>query len=715
MNIILTILLDVLSVYSLLWAMGFFLTVALLGGRHDRYISIISPLVGFSLSSAVGFCFYMHGYAGTDAYLPYLILIVALINLFSWLYLRRASAFSFTIFTTQHQHALLATVITVLLLLVPYQSLQEVGPISIGNNDIVNHIGKTRQAKEFTKDANVGILGQDSYDHYDLRENRFGAPFAAAFISTAFNIEPYKAEPIVITLFTFIGLTLVYMFAREIFGLNVAASYIVSLWAGINPITLYIYYHGFEAQLAGEVYFISLIVFLSYFPCRKHQDNNGLYKDGLILGILLWGLSITYAHSVTIAVAFAFGWVALYSILVKEGKPLKILIGLVVLALALNFIISPLRTETFFYNLIRHGFAPLGWPIQYFYPAKAFGIFGIERDSHLVLMILTSSAFFVYAAWAVYIGRSDKYSYFKAYLLAFSFLGYNAIYFYNYNEPDSAQYKGFKYISYFHPLILLTSVSLIQSGVFGCKRIVDSAIFILFLISFVRSAIFINNVSAGHRFLSADITDLSRINKMPSVESINILGTDWWEILAISSFLLEKKQYFETSTYAGRQASVMNGDWDIYRKPVGSDKDSWNEYRVNSTFVLRSRASGTSPFDIKYGAMFSSDTKDLVFRSGDVWRYRVCAKNTGNQQWTPGLYNFSYHIIRNNGNILYEGERIKIERSISPNENICVVYKPRIPEEKGTYTYKLDLVHEGVAWFESKGSKPITILVKVTE
>jgi hypothetical protein len=50
---------------------------------------------------------------------------------------------------------------------------------------------------------------------------------------------------------------------------------------------------------------------------------------------------------------------------------------------------------------------------------------------------------------------------------------------------------------------------------------------------------------------------------------------------------------------------------------------------------------------------------------------------------------------------------------LNPGEEIDIPLTVTAPVEAGTYVLEIDMVQEGVAWFASKGSKPLRAIVKV--
>ena len=56
---------------------------------------------------------------------------------------------------------------------------------------------------------------------------------------------------------------------------------------------------------------------------------------------------------------------------------------------------------------------------------------------------------------------------------------------------------------------------------------------------------------------------LQSIETCTTVESLNIVVSDFWNRLWANSFLLRKPQYFLTHTYEGRRNTSLKGQWDL--------------------------------------------------------------------------------------------------------------------------------------------------------
>ncbi|MDP9245986.1 MAG: S8 family serine peptidase, partial [Chloroflexota bacterium] len=96
----------------------------------------------------------------------------------------------------------------------------------------------------------------------------------------------------------------------------------------------------------------------------------------------------------------------------------------------------------------------------------------------------------------------------------------------------------------------------------------------------------------------------------------------------------------------------------------------------------------------------------------------VTVSNTGTAVWpaagtTP--VHLSYHWIGSAGEIVvWDGARANLPTDLAPGQTAVVTMNVTSPAKTGSYTLRLDLVQEGVAWFSSQGVPTRDLLVNVT-
>jgi len=109
--------------------------------------------------------------------------------------------------------------------------------------------------------------------------------------------------------------------------------------------------------------------------------------------------------------------------------------------------------------------------------------------------------------------------------------------------------------------------------------------------------------------------------------------------------------------------------------------------------------------------------------SQDVMDFRVSVSNTGNTVWLAcpnagsgnpmGAIRLAY-VLSKNGRRIQEN-RVRLPYDIGPGESAGLDLLIRAPVEPGYYRLKLDMVSEGIRWFEQDGSRPVFIDVAIGE
>jgi hypothetical protein len=82
-----------------------------------------------------------------------------------------------------------------------------------------------------------------------------------------------------------------------------------------------------------------------------------------------------------------------------------------------------------------------------------------------------------------------------------------------------------------------------------------------------------------------------------------------------------------------------------------------------------------------------------------------------------GKYSFNFGLFSGNNfarNVAYISVGAPLlPRAVAPDEASEVVIEHACPSEPGLYTLKIDLVDQHVCWFEERGSKALSLPMKV--
>ena len=120
---------------------------------------------------------------------------------------------------------------------------------------------------------------------------------------------------------------------------------------------------------------------------------------------------------------------------------------------------------------------------------------------------------------------------------------------------------------------------------------------------------------------------------------------------------------------------------------------------------------------ITYAASFSTAPLPAAY-FGEAKTIQMTVTNTGNQPWTttgPNPVNLSYHLLDASGRpLIWDGPRIPLggDMAVGASKQFTIGYTA--PNTAGTYTLVVDLVREGVAWFQSLGGQPFRQSFAVT-
>jgi hypothetical protein len=88
----------------------------------------------------------------------------------------------------------------------------------------------------------------------------------------------------------------------------------------------------------------------------------------------------------------------------------------------------------------------------------------------------------------------------------------------------------------------------------------------------------------------------------------------------------------------------------------------------------------------------------------------ITIENTGSGKWDKnGKYPVyvSYHWLKDGKVVLWDGIRNKLPCDVTPDTTIEMNININAPHEEGNYTLIIDLVKEGITWFETQGAVPL--------
>jgi hypothetical protein len=106
--------------------------------------------------------------------------------------------------------------------------------------------------------------------------------------------------------------------------------------------------------------------------------------------------------------------------------------------------------------------------------------------------------------------------------------------------------------------------------------------------------------------------------------------------------------------------------------------------------------------------------------AGEIVKVPIALHNTGNAVWCSGSQFpvfASYHLSRRHAAgatvVAFDNPRTPLPSDLGPGERATMTLEIAAPAETGEYIAEIDLVHEYVSWFASKGFRSTSIRLTV--
>lgn len=577
--------------------LGFGAAVWLLPKSLLRNTLYFSPLLGYCALSLFGWYGYRWNLPGTDAYAYYVLGLLLLLGLLSLRKLQKS-----VMADIFNREALLACALTLLIFIIvsiPFWAQTEsLTSRSFWNNDIADSASVGTFLKEFQRSASQGFLGQSDAFRAQADTTLFGGPLLSAFLASVFGLQTFQIQSMTVNVFFSFGCLVLYFVLRNVFGYGKPPSLVITLLFGLHPVLLYTVYNGFQGQIIGQSLMLGLLG-MALPPGLNQISNRQLLSRLPVVALLGWGLLATYNHMLPVVVVLLMVMAATYFISSGNWSGL-IRYGLfAIVALCLMSILSLTRAKGLVGDFLLRGTQEAGWHMPEFLLDVVFGFTSNHPDlsPHSLLTRLGLS---LALGMVVLAGFRDAWQKDKPiFMLAAGSLsmilaGYAAWCWIGRGEQGFGGYKSYKWISFFLPWILACAMLAFREWtgkVSPMKQMGLTGAMVVLLSGNVYSAsMSIQRMFETHLVVTPEMAALSRIENDPKVGSINILDGSWWHMLWETNFLMRKKLYFQSSTYAGRMASELNGEWDLARtRDVGPAAESEDIVPLNTSYYLRKR------------------------------------------------------------------------------------------------------------------------------
>ena len=116
---------------------------------------------------------------------------------------------------------------------------------------------------------------------------------------------------------------------------------------------------------------------------------------------------------------------------------------------------------------------------------------------------------------------------------------------------------------------------------------------------------------------------------------------------------------------------------------------------------------------LTYSATYAPQVQAVVAAPGATATVPLMLVNSGSA-WQSGLINASYHLVdaASGAMVTWDGARTSMP-AVGTNSMATVQLQVKAPALRGTYAIRIDLVHEGIAWFSSEGVPMASVTLTV--
>lgn len=710
---------------TLFFGLGF---TQLLCPRNDRaYLFCFAPFVGYSYVTLLGWYLYVINLPGTDSYFSFALLppLISYVILF-----RRIFSNVRVVFSTSLIVPLVSALVGYLLVSFPLIfCVDYLTSFGVGNNDIADSTSISTFLKQFARISSDGFLGQSGVFKNMADNQIFGGSLYTALVSSIFSVETYELQSLCINIFFVLSCLSAYPLFNGVFLYGHTVSLLLVALLLLSPVLHYAAYMGFQGQLISMG--LATCLFTLNFRALRSCEQFKHYLPYLPLSVLFaWGLSVTYPHML-VFVYIPISWCCiLFSFANRSASFIATWLCFLVVTLFYVFLLSPARAFALVDYLFLMGTVHAGWYIPCFSLDVIFGLSCLPMYDnypnalwHLGFsVVLLCAMVYGYARLL----RNDRQSFLLSIsCFAFVALGYCALCILGKTDLGWGGYKSYKWLSFFMPLVIASSLPLFRLTDSGRGHKLLTAILLALVVwNFGVATCLCSRLVRGYRVVERDMVELRNLASKERVQSINIRGDDWWNILWEINFLMSKRLYFETSTYNGRAASPLIGEWDLVRLPLGKaeakkvGQSSRETIPINARYMLVRAESGSVLPLPGFRARISILQKATSMPENSQLTIPILVENIGDTVWhiQNGTFdiNLGYHWWDSRGRkVVYDGIRTRLPHDLSPGGAVTLDAVVRTPQKTGTYVLEFDMVQEHVAWFRDKGSETARLNVKV--
>lgn len=603
---------------------GLNLCVLLLPSRLKQYTLIIAPIFGYSYIVLVSYYCYRFDLNGTNSYAWPITLITVAFSLF--LFVKNKSLLK-NIFDRDVLYGLGFSLLSWLALsAIFFIKGMPLVSLALSNLDVAELAVESRFLQEFNRTADYGFLGQTGWLKVVGDDIWFGPSAIVAFICSLINLEPYKAQTLILHVLAAQGAAIFYLLIGFFGDIAKRVRLGATVLYAISPIIIYTAWQSFGAQTIAIP--ISLLIFELYLNITKDAGRKISYKELLPLILLFSALLLTY-HFIVLIIFFLIATHEVVSAFIKKSyiqlyRNVKFLVLLAILLAVIN----PYRVISIVETFAMVATSTNGWFIPWINPLSQIGIyshpefFGGYSPSYYKYFIYpaTMALLFVLGMYLRLNFREKivKNSFFLGLFLPVFIMGlYFALIGREMGQLGS--YRSFKITSIFCGFTFVVCVFPLTDSFLRGRKWRGIFVLTLFVLLALSSVWSLSRILASHRpsiyILPKEVIELQQIEEMNEIPALNILDLGNFSNLWANYFLLKKVQVFQKFPYGGRVVGELNQPFTLIGRAASGDVSSKNILSIGTDGM----ADGRRDINVAFAIQDSTSSGAYTLTLGDGW------------------------------------------------------------------------------------------------
>jgi hypothetical protein len=570
------------------WFLGLGLSLIIVPVRWRRYVLLIAPTVGYCLLTLIGWRCYVANLRGTDAYAIWCIAAGAIVLAIAIWRERRRLEPTDSIVSRELVAPLVVSLIAFLLTSAPLLSLTDrLTSYSFGNSDIADSAAISTYLQKHNREDQSGFLGQTPILQDLAAKAIFGGCLATAFPASLLHLETYQLQSMSVHLHFMFSVLVMYVVARELLRYEHVGATIVCLLYAVSPVMFFTVCEGYQGQLVAMG--VALLILLVHAEASRALSWSEIWRY-LPLAILLnWGLSLSYPHMTLFAQAPVLGYVGLTCLRTRSLASAGRYLVLALVVTAVVYRMSVWRAECIIAYMQAMGSVKAGWFVPWMTLDRCLGFLPMGTLAEVLPTGQRAVVSLLFAAtilWGlIKTFRHDPDA--GCFAVATLTTVCSGCFLLALQEQEAGRlggYKNYKFISFFLPVFLLASWTVLRQ-LQDWRSVVRSPAWVAALALILGVNLYSDRVLARGSMPHAqtveeNMAEVRLLSRATQVRSINLLSDRFWESMWLSNFLIDKRISYLSGSYSGRTASPLNGEWDLVPRRTIWDQGSFVHWKV---------------------------------------------------------------------------------------------------------------------------------------